>query len=129
MAEQIASVLNMNNTGRLPSIAMIHIGVAVRLTNTVGPPEAVTDSTGVIIGIDLHPDEPGVAAEHALGNEGVRIVKQLPTVISKLDDVKTEFLPPAPCELHAINGACRDCDCCVFRVGCIAVGPHTAASM
>ena len=55
VSEQIASVPNMNNTGRLPSIALVHIGMEIRLTNTVEAPEAVTDSTGVVIGMDLDP--------------------------------------------------------------------------
>ena len=55
VSEQIASVPNMNNTGRLPSIALVHIGMEIRLTNTVEAPEAVTDSTGIIIGMDLDP--------------------------------------------------------------------------
>ena len=46
MAEQISAIPNMNNTGRLPSIGMWHIGMDIRLTNTVEGPEAVTDSTG-----------------------------------------------------------------------------------
>ena len=46
LAEQISAVPNMNNTGRLPSIGMWHVGMEIRLTNTVEGPEAVTDSTG-----------------------------------------------------------------------------------
>ena len=92
LAEQIAGVPNMNNTGRLPSIAMIHTGMEVRLTNTVETPEAVTDSTGVVIAIDEDPDEPA-----SMRTQGVRILKLLPlAVIVKLDNVKTEFLPPVP---------------------------------
>ena len=111
----------MNNTGRLPSIAMIHIGMEIRLTNTVETPEAVTDSTGVVIGIDVDPDEPS----RATSIQGVRILKNLPlAVIVKLDNVKTEFLPPVPCALHAAAGANRDCSCCDFRAGCVAVEPQ-----
>ena len=59
LVEQIADVPNMNNTGRLPAIAMVHLGMTVRLANTVEAPEAVTDSTGVVIGIDLDPNDVG----------------------------------------------------------------------
>ena len=48
VSEQIARVPNMNNTGRLPSIALIHIGMEIRLTNTVEAPAVVTDSTGIV---------------------------------------------------------------------------------
>jgi hypothetical protein len=117
LAEQIAGVPNMNNTGRLPSIAMLHIGMEMRLTNTVETPEAVTDSTGVVIGIDLDPDEP----RETHHTTGIRILQKIPIVIVKLDNVKTEFLPPVPCPLHATEGAQRECPCCDFRAGCIAV--------
>ncbi len=64
LAEEILRVPNMNNTGRLPGIGMIHIGMEVRLTVTVEAPDAVVDSTGVVIGFDLDPDEPCVSADH-----------------------------------------------------------------
>ncbi len=119
LAEQIASVPNMNNTGRLPSIAMVHLGMTIRLTNTVEPPEAVTDSTGEIVGIDLDPHEPSTTPI-----EGIRILQKPPTVTVKLHNVSTEFLPPIPCTFHAVDGACRDCESCDFRAGCIAVEPQ-----
>ena len=43
----------MNTTGRMPAIAMLHVGMAVRLTMTVEAPEAVTDATGTVVGIDV----------------------------------------------------------------------------
>ena len=126
IAEQIAAVPNMNATGRLPSIAMLHIGMAVRLTNTVEAPEAVTDSTGRIAGIDEHPDDAaGAATEHAGLPPATRILRKLPlAVIVQLDDVKTEFLPPISCAAHAAAGADRTCPRCAFRPGCVAVQPQ-----
>ncbi len=126
MAEVISSVPNMNNTGRLPSIGLVHLGMIIRLTNTVEAPEAITDSTGEVVGIDLHPDEPGAATEHTSAVEGIRILHRLPTVTVKLHSFRTEFLPPVPCTLHAITGACQDCTSCDFRAGCIAVEPQLA---
>ena len=111
----------MNNTGRLPSIALIHIGMEIRLTNTVEAPEVVTDSTGIVIGIDLDPVHEPAAAQ----SEGVMILQKLPlAVIIKLNDVNTEFLPPIPCSMHAADGAKRDCPHCDFRAGCVAVEPQ-----
>ena len=114
----------MNNTGRLPSIGLVHLGMTIRLTNTVETPEAVTDSTGEVVGIDVDPDEPSAATEHTSAIEGIRILHKLPTVTVKLHGVCTEFLPPVPCTLHAATGACRDCKSCDFRAGCIAVEPQ-----
>jgi hypothetical protein len=111
----------MNNTGRLPGIAMIHIGMEVRLTITVEAPEAVTDSTGVVVGLDLDPAD----TRSAPGDRAVIILQKLPlAVIVRLKDVTTEFLPSIPCSLHAAGGAKRDCSCCDFRAGCIAVEPQ-----
>jgi len=126
LAEVISSVPNMNNTGRLPSIGLFHLGMVIRLTNTVEAPEAVTDSTGEIVGIDLDPDEPSAATEHTSAIEGIRILHRLPTITVKLHGVRTNFLPPMPCTLHAATGACRDCTSCDFRAGCIAVEPQLA---
>ena len=94
LAKVISSVPNMNNTGRLPSIALVHLGMVIRLTNTVEAPEAVTDSTGEILGIDLDPDVPNAATEHTSAIEGIRILRRLPTVTVKLHGVRTEFLLP-----------------------------------
>ena len=121
VSEQIASVPNMNNTGRLPSIALIHIGMEIRLTNTVEAPEVVTDSTGVVIGIDVDPAD----ASAAVQSQGVIILQKLPlAVIVKLHHVTTEFLPAIPCALHAADGAKRDCPRCDFRAGCVAIEPQ-----
>ena len=55
----------------------------------------------------------------------MRILKKLPlAVVVKLDNVKTEFLPPVPCALHTATGAERECARCDFRAGCIAVEPQ-----
>ena len=126
LAEQIAAVPNMNSTRRLPAIAMVHLGMIIRLTNTVEAPEAVTDSTGEVVGIDLDPDEPTDATEHSSSAEGIRILHKLPTVTVKLHNVTTEFLPPIPCTLHAADGPCRECSFCDFRAGCVAVEPQLA---
>ena len=118
---QRAKVPNMNNTGRLPRIALIHIGMEIRLTNTVEAPEVVTDSTGIVIGIDLDPVDAPAAAQ----SEGVVILQKLPlAVIVKLHNVLTEFLPPIPCSMHNADGAKRDCPHCDFRAGCVAIEPQ-----
>ena len=129
IAEKIAAVPNMNATGRLPSIAMLHLGMAVRLTNTVEAPEAVTDATGRVVGIHLHPDDqlPCAATEAAdSAAPATRILRKLPlAVIVQLDDAKEQYLLPAPCADHAASGAdsaCARCTC--HPPGCIAVEPQ-----
>lgn len=58
VAEQILRHTNMNQTDRLPGFAMLHVGVDVRLTRSVEPPDGVVDATGNIVGIEFHPQEP-----------------------------------------------------------------------
>ena len=99
---------------------MIHLGMTIRLNNTVEAPEAVTDSTGEVVGVDFDPGETIDATELTSQIEGVRILHRLPTVTVKLHNVRTEFLPPILCALHIVDGACRDWDC-DFRAGCVAV--------
>ena len=102
MAKHITAFPNMNITGRLPGIAMLHVGMLVRLTMTVEAPEAVTDATGTVGGIDVHPDDAeSAAAERAEPAPPTRILRKRPlAVVVKLDNVMTEYLPPRPCEEH-----------------------------
>ena len=101
----------------------------MRLTNTVEAPEAVTDSTGIVVGIDLHPDDAPAGTERAPAVPACRVLRRMPlAVVLKLDNVNTEFLPPLPCGLHAAEGAVRSCPRCDFRPGCIAVEPQTSRS-
>ena len=46
VGEQLLRHPNMNTTGRLPGFAMFHIGMQVRLTQSVEPPEGVVDAIG-----------------------------------------------------------------------------------
>ena len=126
IAEHIAAFPNMNTTGRMPAIAMLHVGMVVRLTITVEAPEAVTDATGSVVGIDVHPDDAeSAAAEHAEPPPPIRTLRKLPlAVIVKLDNVTTEYLPPRPCHEHSFAGPQRDCPRCDFRKGCFAVYPQ-----
>ena len=121
IAEEIKRQPNMNSTGRLPSIAMLHNGMEVRLTEQVEPPHAVNDSTGIILGIDLHPEDASTAAAHA----PTQLLRHLPeAILVKLHNVSAEFLPPIPCTQHTVTGARRDCNDCDFRPGCIAIEPR-----
>ena len=89
---------------------MVHLGMIIRLTNTVEQPEAVTDSTGEVVAIDLDPDEPS-DANTVEAPEAITILHRLPTVTVKLHGVSTEFLLPIPCTLHAVDRACSIQQC------------------
>ena len=104
LAEQITSVPNMNNTGRLPAIGMVHLGMIIRLTNTVEAPEAVTDGTDKVVDIDIDPHEPSDATEHTSVTEGIRILHRLPIVTVKFDGVSTKLLPQYVAHCMSLTG-------------------------
>ena len=58
VGEQLLRHPNMNTTGRIPGFAMFHVGMQVRLTQSVEPPKGVVDATGEVVGVDFHPLEP-----------------------------------------------------------------------
>ena len=131
VGEQLLRHPNMNTTGRLPSFAMFHIGMRVRLTQPVEPPDAVVDATGTVVGIEFHPLEPqshkrGAGLGHGAAEPVASVVllrHQPLCVYVKLDDCDTEFLPPKPCAEHVLTGVDRTCSACSYFPGVLAVKP------
>ena len=58
LTEAVLRHPNMNETGRLPSFTLLHIGMSVRLTQTSEAGVAVVDATGKVVGFDFDPEEP-----------------------------------------------------------------------
>ncbi len=127
VAEQAPAHPSMNDTGRLPGFGLYHVGMEVRLTQSIDPPKAVTDATGIIADIELSPQEPRHnvnAFRHATAS--TIVLQHLPTCIYvRLDENKTEFLPPMPCADHAGRGAQRCCRECSVHDGIVAAKPFT----
>ena len=131
VGEQLLRHPNMNTTGRIPGFAMFHVGMQVRLTQSVEPPEGVVDATGKVVGVDFHPLEPESHRRAAFPGHDVAelvasvvVLRHQPLcVYVKLDDCDTEFLPPRPCTEHAVIGADRTCSACSFYPGVLAVQP------
>ena len=102
---------NMNDTGRMPGVALLHVGMEVRLTVTVEPPHCVVDCTGTILGFDLHPEDSAEATSAAEHGRPLCFLRRLPhTVLVKLDDCDNTLLPPLPCALHEATGAAYNAD-------------------
>ena len=111
----------MSDTGRMPGIAMLHLGMRVRCTVSVEPPLAPVDATGTIEGFDFHPDDRTADADP---EPAIRVLRQLPrAVILKLDDIAADLLPPQPCPAHAATEASRTCLSCQWFPGHIAITP------
>ena len=133
VGEQLLRHPNMNTTGRFPGFEMFHIGMQLRLTQSVEPPEGVVDATGKVIGIDLYPLEPESHRRSAFPTHGaaepvasVVVLSHHPLcVYVKLDDCDTGFLPPRSRNEHAVVGEVRTCSACSFYPGVLAVKPCT----
>jgi hypothetical protein len=80
---------NMNMTGRLPGIALLHLDMRVRLTLTICPKVAPVASTGVIQHIELQAADRIRLAQQAPGPRV--LLEHLPTVLVKLDDCEEEL--------------------------------------
>ena len=117
---------NMNDTGRLPSICMLHVGMRAGLTLTVEPLVAVVDATGVVKDIIPDPREPSIQRAQA-----VHALQYMPlAVLFQLDDSDAELLPPKYCERHESGAAehnvvtARQCPHCKFFQGEIYIAPQ-----
>ena len=53
--DALLKIPNMNTTGRIPAVAMVHVGMKVRLTVTICPCEAPVDSIGVVKSVEMDP--------------------------------------------------------------------------
>ena len=71
VGKQLLRHPNTNTTGRLQSFGMFHIGMRMRLLQSVGPPEGVVDATGECVGIDFHPSGPQSHRRGASSGHGV----------------------------------------------------------
>ena len=133
VGEQLLRHPTMNTTGRLPGFGVFHIGMLVRLIQSVEPPEGVVDATGGCVGIDFHPLEPQSHRRCSFPGHGaaepvasVVVLRHQPLcVYLTLDGCDTEFLPPKPCSEHVVCGADRTCAACSSYPGVLAVKPCT----
>ena len=132
ISRQILQHANMNETGRLPSFCMFHIGMRVRFTQTVQAGLVSVDQTGVVQGIDFHENEPVENKEAvALGQRPVVLLRYLPTAVHvKLerdeDDERAalQFLDDIPCSHHRDVGADSSCPHCTVLRDVVAVSPY-----
>ena len=90
--DELLRVPSMNNTARLPAVAMLHKGMHVRFTQTVSPVLAAVDATGTVESIELHEED-----RHRLGVEDARqeaqsvcLLRHMPTVLVKIDDCEED---------------------------------------
>ena len=89
----LIKIPNMNKTGRLPGITLLHLHMRVRLTVTVCPRLAPVDSTGTIVAIELE------ASDRKRLEQGeaprVMLLQGQPIVLVRLDESDEDTGPGA----------------------------------
>ena len=124
---RLLGVPSVAQTGRLPGIVLLHVGMRVRLTTQILPPWAVQDAPGTVMEIDVCPrdrgtlcsrDDPHLAAE-------IRLTELPLGVYVKLDRCSQEFLPPCVCQAHMQSGFSKLCPDCRAFEGWVLVEPIT----
>ena len=81
---ELIKVPNMNKTGRLPGIALLHLQMRVRITATICPRLAPVDTTGSIVSIELEQcDRIRMEQDSA---PRIFLLRKQPVVLVLLDD-------------------------------------------
>ena len=100
VAEALLSHTNMNDTGRLPHFGLYHVGMEVRLTQTLAAPHVVVDCIGVIRGFTFAPEDEGRGDL----NGSFVVLRRLPEAIYvQLQDVEQKFLATEPNGLFVVR--------------------------
>ena len=88
--DKLLQIPNMNTTGRLPAVLLLHIKMQIRLTVTderlAG--QAPVDTTGVVRHIELHPVDRARWLQHS--SEAIFVLHHAPTVLVEMDDDETD---------------------------------------
>ena len=127
---------NMNETGRMPGFALLHIDMEVRLTQTTESGIAVTDATGKVVGIEFDEREPQPHQEAAeKPTSPVIVLKYMPkAVYLELDAVEginpleKPMIEPRSCSRHAASGFDAQCPDCHSCKNVVAITPFTNVS-
>ena len=88
--DKLLQVPNMNTTGRLPAVLLLHIKMQVRITvsdeRLAG--KAPVDTTGVVRNIELHPIDRARWLQQS--SEAIFVLHHAPTVLVRIDEDETE---------------------------------------
>ena len=69
--DQLLKAPNMNQTGRLPGVALLHVSMKVRLTITVCPCQAPVATVGTIRHIELDATDRARWQRHGFDYQGI----------------------------------------------------------
>jgi len=96
----------------MPGILPLFVGMEVILSKSFLPPKYVRGAPGKVVGIELHPMEPGIEGRPSIATDGVVLLHYMPKcVYIQMEGSNELFLESAP------SSDLR---------GVLAVTPHTA---
>ena len=102
--DKLLQLPNMNTTGRLPSVLLLHLNMQVRITMSDDrlAAHAPVDTTGVIRNIELHPTDRARWLQHT--SEPMFVLHYAPTVLLKIDEDETDTgLGPGIVAIEAVK--------------------------
>ena len=88
--DKLLQIPNMNTTGRLPAVMLLHLKMQVRITCSDErlAAHAPVDTTGVVRNIELHPTDRTRWLQHT--PEAIFVLHYAPTVLLKIDEDETD---------------------------------------
>ena len=105
----------------MPHFGLYHVGMQVRLTQTLEAPYVVVDTTGTICGFEFAPED----RDRGDLDSPFVVLRHLPQAIFlELHDVEQAYLPASPCSEH-ISQAVTGCPACTRSKKIFLVRPFT----
>ena len=127
-------VPSLTETGKLLGTVPLHIGMRMRLTQSIPDllPFGTPDTEGTVVKIDLHDEDRARVVDLHQGGDASQlaahgiVLRHLPRIWLKLDDVTIQFLPPDVCPVHSAAGCAESCPQCKSFPGVVEVSPRTS---
>ena len=72
---------NISTTAKLPGLLPAYIGMEMILTDSVLPPKYVRGTACVVVGLELHPQEPSIEGRASIASDGCVVLRYLPKAV------------------------------------------------
>ena len=72
---------NISTTAKFPGLLPVFIGMEMILTDSVLPPKYVRGTPCVVVGLELHPQEPAIEGRESIASDGCAVLRYLPKAV------------------------------------------------
>ena len=104
---------NISTTAKFPGLLPVFVGMEMILTDSVLPPKYVRGTACVVVGLELHPQEPAIEGRASIASDGCVVLRYLPkAVYVKIKGSK---------DVHLQSGSYADVD----LEGVLAIPPQS----